>query len=137
MKPSPTENTEGGVVDEAGPGAEHDTVGEVEHVDVVVEGGGEAQPEGGEQGPRQGRGPQSHPVCEDSGQEGEEESGADGERSHQRTLEGSLLLTRCLQVFLQFDEDDPEGVDDAEDDPVDDEGADHDQPGLTINQLVC
>ena len=70
-------------------------------------------------------------FSENSSQEGEEESAADGERSHQRTLQGCVIYSSCLQVVLQLDEDDAERVDDPEDNSIDNEGAEHDQPGLT------
>ena len=125
-----TQYTKRGSVDKTGPGTEHDAVGEVENVDVVVEGGGEGEAESGQQRSHQGCRPQTNPVSENSSQEGEEESAAHGERSHQRAFEGGVLYSSCLQVILQLDEDDAERVDDLEDNSIDNEGADHDQPGL-------
>ena len=93
-------------------------------------GGREGEAERGQESSRHGRGPQPDPVRQDPGQEGEEEGGPDGQRPDQGTLEGSLLIPSGLQVGLQFDEEDPEGVDDTEDHAIDNEGADHDKPGL-------
>ena len=45
----PTEDSEGGGVDERGPGPEHESIGEVEDGDVGVEDCGERQPQRGQQ----------------------------------------------------------------------------------------
>ena len=71
-----------------------------------------------------------HLVHEHPGHEGEREGGPDGEGAHQRALEGGVLVPRLLQTLLQVAEEDAEAVDDAEHDPVHQEGAEHHQPGL-------
>jgi hypothetical protein len=50
-------------------------------------------------------------------------------------LESSILHPLGLEVGLELDEEDAEGVDDPEDDPVAEEAGHHHQPGLSTKIL--
>ena len=120
-----TQNCEWRIVDQGSSSTEHETVGQVENIDVGVVGGGQGQTQGADQGSWHGCHPQPHLVCQDARDEGQEECWSNGQRSNQGTLEGSIFVTFCLQIFFQFDKQNSKSVDYAEHYSIDNKRADH------------
>ena len=77
------EDGEGGSVDQGGPGAKHDAVGQVEDLDPLVEPGGQTHAYRGQDGAQDGGQPQTDLVTEYPHQEGKEERCAYGQAPDQ------------------------------------------------------
>ena len=77
------EDGEGGGVDQGGPGAEHDPVGEVEEGDVLVEESGETHAQCGQDCSDDGGESETNLVTEDSNKEREEECCPDSQGTNQ------------------------------------------------------